>query len=241
VSRLLLARRLVLLGAAGLFLSLFLPWSHQFSHAFLVRFRGSALLAEVPHDPTGWQVYSAMDVALALLAAAMVAACLFGSRRVRLVTIGAGAIALAFTVHALSVRPTNGANLVNPSQSVPNYLPSSATAGPGETLALLGIGVALLGLVFTLPPETRRPLPPETQRPLPPETARPLPPEAKRRLPPETRRAAPPANSTPPATASTTPPASTPTPLPASASTPVPAAVAEPSPAGSGHRRRRRA
>src|ERR1700761_1977981 len=59
-----------LMTVAGLILllSLFLAWSHQFSPAFLARYRGSPILQGIPHDPDAWQVYSIVDVLLALVA-----------------------------------------------------------------------------------------------------------------------------------------------------------------------------
>src|SRR5450759_1236215 len=143
----LVADRLVIVGAIGLFISLFLPWSHQFSAAFLAEWGASDLLRGVPHDPTAWQVYSSTDVLLALLSIALVAVALKGTRRVRAGGAAAAAIGLAFTLHALSTPPTNGANIFDPSLSVPNYFPNAPTAGIGETLAVIAIVVSLIGLV----------------------------------------------------------------------------------------------
>jgi hypothetical protein len=54
-------------------------------------------------------------------------------------------------LHALSAPPTDGANLFDPSLTPPAYTPNSPTAGPGETLALvaLGVGLGALALSFT--------------------------------------------------------------------------------------------
>jgi hypothetical protein len=145
----LVADWLVILGAVGLFVSLFLPWSHQFSAAFLAEWGASDQLRGIPHDPTAWQVYSSTDVLLALLAVALVAVALKGSRRVRVGATAAAAFGLAFTLHALSTPPTNGANIFDPSLSVPNYFPNAPTAGMGETLAVIAIGVSLIGLVVS--------------------------------------------------------------------------------------------
>ena len=73
---------LVVVGALGLFASLFLAWSHQFSPAFLAEWGTSAQLQGIPHDPTAWQVYSTVDVVLAVLAVALVAVALRGGPRV---------------------------------------------------------------------------------------------------------------------------------------------------------------
>ncbi len=137
---------LIVAGAVGLFVSLFFTWSHQFSPAFLLEFGGSDLLRGVPRDPTAWQVYSAADVVLALLAAALVGAALVGSRRVRIVAAAASAVALGFTLHALSSPPTNGANIFKPAYSVPHYASPGATAGVGETIAIVALVLALAGL-----------------------------------------------------------------------------------------------
>ena len=145
----LVADWLVIVGAIGLFISLFLPWSHQFSAAFLAEWGASDLLRGVPHDPTAWQVYASTDVLLALLAIALVVVALKGSRRVRAGAAAAAAVGLAFTLHALSTPPTNGANIFDPSLSVPNYFPNTATAGIGETLAVIAIVVSLIGLVLS--------------------------------------------------------------------------------------------
>jgi hypothetical protein len=137
---------LIVAGAAGLFGSLFLTWSHQFSAAFLAVWGTSDQLRGVPHDPTAWQVYSTADVLLALLAGALIAVALFGSRQARTGALAGAGLALAFTIHALAVPPTNGASIFDPSLSVPNYFPSSASAGIGETVALVALVLAIVGL-----------------------------------------------------------------------------------------------
>lgn len=100
-----LADWLVLAGGAGLFLSLFETWSHQLSRAALSVVGSSPALQGVPRDPTAWQVYSIADVLLALLAVTLVATALAGSARFRAGAVVAVAVALAFTLHALSVPP----------------------------------------------------------------------------------------------------------------------------------------
>jgi len=75
---------------------------------------------------------------------------LVGTRAARVVALGGAAIALVFTVHALSAPPSNGANIFDPSLSVPNYFPNSPTAGVGETVAIFGLLVAIAGLGVTL-------------------------------------------------------------------------------------------
>lgn len=146
-----LAGWLALIGAAGLFLSLFLTWSHQLPGSVLAVAASSPGLQGVPRDPTGWQVYSIADVLLALLAAALVGVALFGrSRGARLAVLAAGAVAVAFVVHALSAPPTNGVLVLNPVASSPQYLSVRATSGAGEVAALVSLGVAGLGLALSL-------------------------------------------------------------------------------------------
>jgi hypothetical protein len=140
---------LIVAGGIALLISLFLTWSHQFSAPFLAQFGSSSQLQGVPHDPTAWQVYSAADVLFALLALALIVIALVGGRRVRIGALVASAIALAFALHALGTPPTNGANIFDPSLSVPAYFPTRATAGPGITVAIIALGVALIGLALS--------------------------------------------------------------------------------------------
>ena len=140
---------LTVVGAVVLFGSLFLTWSHQFTPSFLSAFGSSELLDGVPHDPTAWQVYATADIVLALLAVALVATALFGPRSWRFVAAAGALIALAFTLHAMAVPPTNGANIFNPSLSVPDYVSPGATAGAGETVAIVGLALALVGLLVS--------------------------------------------------------------------------------------------
>jgi hypothetical protein len=137
---------LIVIGAVVLFASLFLTWSHQFSSQFLGAFGSSELLDGVAHNPTAWQVYSTVDIVLALFAAGLVVTALFGSRWWRVCAAGAALIALAFTLHALAVPPTNSANIFNPALSVPEYASPGSTAGVGETVALAGLLLAIAGL-----------------------------------------------------------------------------------------------
>jgi hypothetical protein len=138
---------LVIVGAIGLLASLFLTWSHQFSRAFLAEWGSSPQLQGVPHDPTAWQVYSTVDVVLAVLAVALVLVALRGGPRVRFVALIFAAGALAFTIHALSVPPTNGATIFDPSTGA--YAPDSPASGAGEVVAVVGLGVAMLGLAVS--------------------------------------------------------------------------------------------
>jgi hypothetical protein len=141
-------RGLVALGAAALLGSLFLTWSHQLPPG-LVAAAGPGAFAGVPRDPTAWQVYSAADVLLALLAGALAAASVRGGRRARRWVAAASVIALAFVVHAVAVPPTNGALAAAPGRPGAGYVPDHAGAGIGETLAVLGLTLTLSGVTLT--------------------------------------------------------------------------------------------
>jgi hypothetical protein len=140
---------LMVLGAMALLASLFLPWSHQLSSAVRAEYGASAALQGVPASPTAWQVYSAVDVVLALLAGALLAGALRGGRAVRLGLMVALALAVAFTLHALSAPPTNGVTFYDPTLNPPGYTPNPPGAGRGETLALVALGLGLGGLALS--------------------------------------------------------------------------------------------
>jgi hypothetical protein len=140
---------LMVIGALALLASLFLPWSHQLSGAVRAEYGASAALQGVPASPTAWQVYSAVDVAFALLAGALLAGALRGGRAARLGLMVALALAVAFTLHALSAPPTNGVTLYDPTLNPPGYRPNPAGAGRGETLALMALGLGLGGLALS--------------------------------------------------------------------------------------------
>jgi hypothetical protein len=148
---------LIMIGAGALLASLFLPWSHQFSPAFLAQWGSSDQLRGLPHDPSAWQVYAAADVILALLAGALLAVALAGRRSARIAALLAAAIALAFTLHALGAPPTNGANIFDPSLSVPNYAANSPSAGVGETVAIAGLVAAMIGLAVSFTADLQSP------------------------------------------------------------------------------------
>lgn len=133
---------LMVLGAVVLVISLFLTWSHQLPHAFASQFAGTPALAGVPKAPTAWQVYSAADVCLALVAATLVAVAFVGTRKARLLALIPAGLALAFVVHAAGVPPTNGITAVS-------ALPDHATPGAGETVAMAALATALAGLTLS--------------------------------------------------------------------------------------------
>lgn len=141
---------LMLIGALVLFGSLFLTWSHQFSPAFYSEWGGSSALAGVPRNPTAWQVYSVADVLLALAAGALLAAALRGGRTWRWLTLLTFVIALAFALHAASVPPTNGADLLGVAAQAPGYTPNMPQAGAGETVAVAALGLGIVGLLLSL-------------------------------------------------------------------------------------------
>ena len=123
-----------LMVGAGLALlgSLFLPWSHQISATLRAQYGATAALAGVPRSPDAWQVYSAVDVVLALLGGTLLIAALRGTRVARAVLLVALLIAAAFTLHALSVPPTNGVNLYDATLTPPGYTPDVRRGGTGR-------------------------------------------------------------------------------------------------------------
>jgi hypothetical protein len=140
---------LIAIGAAGLFASLFLTWSHQFAPGLLAVPGAPVALQGVPADPTGWQVYSIADALLAVLAVAIALGALVGGRRFRLVLAPFVVLGLAFVLHALSTPPTNGVRVVNPGTLVPQYAAIAPTAGVGETVALVALLVAFGGIAVS--------------------------------------------------------------------------------------------
>jgi hypothetical protein len=148
-KRELVADWLMVLAAPILIGSLFLTWSHQFSARFRAQYGASAALASFPSDPTAWQVYSTADVLLALLAIGLFSAALRGGRPARIVVALGIAVALAFTLHAVSAPPTIGPSLFDPTLNPPAYTPDVPAAGPGETFALVALGLGLAGTLLS--------------------------------------------------------------------------------------------
>ena len=87
---------------------------------------------------------------LALLAGGLVITALAGGRAVRMGVLVICAVAAAFTLHALAAPATSGANIFDPALLAPGYAQNTPRAGPGETVALIGLGAAILGLVMSL-------------------------------------------------------------------------------------------
>jgi hypothetical protein len=138
--------------AAGVLLlvALFLPWSHQLSAALRHQYGATAALAGIPVSPSAWQVYSAMDVVLAVVAGGMLAAALRGGRPARLVLLGAMIVAIVFVVHAMSVPPTNGTLIYEAGPTSTGYYATNQVhAGMGETVALLALLVGVGGLLLS--------------------------------------------------------------------------------------------
>jgi len=135
-------------AAALLLVSLFLVWSHQLSSAVVRRYGATGTFDGVPRAPDAWQLYTAADVLLALLAVALVVAALRGNRALRIVLVGAVAVAIAFVVHAIAVPPTNGANVFDPRTGA--YVATGASSGPGEALALVALALAAAALLASL-------------------------------------------------------------------------------------------
>lgn len=134
-------------GALVLFGSLFLTWSHQVSAPLLAAFGPSGALQGVPRNPTAWQVYSAADLVLMLVAVALAGAAVSDRRALRLGVGAAALLGLAFVVHALAVPPTDGV-LLSLGRGH-GYAATGAGAGIGETLAAGGLVAALAGLLLS--------------------------------------------------------------------------------------------
>jgi hypothetical protein len=141
---------LVLFSALVLSVSLFLTWS-SLSPAYVALANRLQALQGIPHDPTAWQVYSAADVLLALLVAALLGVALMGPRRARIFTLVACVLALAFVIHAEGVPPTNGAeSALRPTVGVSSYVSPAPTPGAGETAAIIALIAAIGGLALSL-------------------------------------------------------------------------------------------
>jgi hypothetical protein len=135
-------------AAVLLLVSLFLVWSHQLSPTIVRRYASTGTFDGVPRAPDAWQLYTAADVLLALVAAALLVAALWGARVLRLVLIGAVAVAMAFVAHAIVVPPTNGANVFDPQTGA--YVATGASSGAGEPLALAALALAAAALLLSL-------------------------------------------------------------------------------------------
>jgi hypothetical protein len=141
---------LVFVSAVGLFLSLFLAWS-RLSPSYLALGDQLRALQGVPHDPTAWQVYSAADVVLAVLAAGLIVVALVGTTRGQVCALVAAFLALGFVIHATTAPPTNGAaGAFRPSLGVPAYVAPAPAPGPGETLAIVALVVAIGGIAVSM-------------------------------------------------------------------------------------------
>jgi hypothetical protein len=140
---------LMTLSAPILVGSLFLTWSHQFSPSFASQYGATAAVQGIPRDPNAWQVYSAADVLLALLAAGLFALALWGGRVPRLIVALALTVALVFTVHATSVPPTNSVTVFVPSLNDPADAANSPSSGPGEVAALVALGLGIAGVLLS--------------------------------------------------------------------------------------------
>ena len=132
--------------------SLFLTWSHQLSASLRAQYGASAALQGVPADPTAWQVYSAADLLLALVAGGLIAVALLGGRGRRVVLALGLAVALVFVLHALSVPPTNGVTVFDPTLTPPGYSANAVSSGAGEIVALVALvlGAVGVGLGFSV-------------------------------------------------------------------------------------------
>ena len=135
-------------AAVLLLVSLFLVWSHQLPPALVRRYGATGTLDGVPRAPDAWQLYTAADVLLALVAASLLVAALWGVRTLRVALVAGVALAIAFVAHAIVVPPTNGANVFDPRTGA--YVGTGASSGPGEALALAALAVAVGALALSL-------------------------------------------------------------------------------------------
>ena len=141
---------LVLISAFVLTVSLFLPWSSLSSTYVSVADRLHTLQG-VATEPDAWQVYSAADVLLFVLAVVLVYMALAGPRAGRVVALVATLLALAFTIHAESRPPTNGApSAFRPGQDVGSTVAPDPSSGAGEAAAIIALLVAVGGLGLSL-------------------------------------------------------------------------------------------
>jgi hypothetical protein len=140
---------LMLVAAPILGGSLFLTWSHQLSASLRAQYGATAILQGVPRNPDAWQVYSTADVLLALLALGLLLVALRGGRSARIALLVGLAVALAFTVHAIKMPPTNGATVFDSNSIPPAYATDQPSAGPGETFALVALVAGLAGVLLS--------------------------------------------------------------------------------------------
>lgn len=141
---------LILFSAFVLTVSLFLPWS-SLSSAYVAVADRLHTLQGVATDPDAWQVYSAADVLLFVLAVMLVYTALAGPRAGRVVALVATVLALAFTIHAEAVPPTNGApSAFRPGLGVGSTVTPDPSSGAGEAAAIIALLVALGGLGLSL-------------------------------------------------------------------------------------------
>jgi hypothetical protein len=115
-------------GGLILFVSLFLPWSHQLSPALVARFGASSpVLAGIPAAPNAWQVYDTVGWVMLALVLALLSTWANPAWRPRLIRAGAVVLALAFVIHALIDAPTNGLPLA--SVGTPAHYLADAASG----------------------------------------------------------------------------------------------------------------
>jgi hypothetical protein len=138
----------MVVAAVALVVSLFLVWSHQLSASLIARYGSTGVFDGVPRAPDAWQVYTAADVLLTLVAVGLLAAALLGDRTLRLVLLAVVAIGLAFVVHAIGTPPTNGADIFDPHTG--HYVATGAGSGSGEVVALVALALAATALIVSL-------------------------------------------------------------------------------------------
>ena len=78
------------------------------------------------------------------------AVALWGGRARRIALALALVVALVFVVHALSVPPTNGATVFDPTLTPPGYGADPVSSGAGEVLALVALGLGSVGVALAV-------------------------------------------------------------------------------------------
>jgi hypothetical protein len=153
-----LATALVVCGALGLLGSLFLEWRISPVHNFLILFGALDRIGGFfAADRTGWQLYSVANILLALLTALLLVAAFVRRRPLRAVAAILALAGLAFAIHALLATPgpTGSRTAIGGSGAGPivsRDVPALyAAVGPGETVAIVALTLAVLGLAIQRP------------------------------------------------------------------------------------------
>lgn len=146
-ARVRVAAALIAAGAAALFVSLFLTWSSTGLGNYLVVFGAvHRLAAALPHRDA-WHTYSVADILLAALAAGLFVAAVFRHRVFRIVIAVFALAGLAFCIQSVADPPkVAGVGRLG----LGFMLAFVSSAGAGQTVAIVALAIALLGLALTV-------------------------------------------------------------------------------------------